>query len=251
MKTASLPFCVLCVALGAACDRPAPAPASRTPAGKRVESATAATVTGRVLFSGTVPRNPSIVMSSDAFCVHANPGQPSQETVIVGPEGGLQYVFVYVKDDLAAFTFDTPAQPVRLEQKGCRFVPHVIGLQAGQTLEIVNRDDTLHNVHAITKVNDDFNVGATQGSVVRRTFARPETMITFKCDVHAWMTAYAGVVSHPYFAVTDAGGRFQLKGLPPGAYTVAAWHEKFGEHVQQVRLGPNEPKEIAFTFSGT
>jgi hypothetical protein len=100
-------------------------------------------------------------------------------------------------------------------------------------------------------VNDDFNIGATRGTVIRRSFAAPETMITFKCDVHGWMTAYAGVVSHPYFAVTDAHGRFEMKGLPPGDYVIAAWHEKFGTRTEHVTVGPRESKEIAFTFKAT
>ncbi len=190
-------------------------------------------------------------MSSDAYCVHTNPGEPPDDSLIVGPAGELRNVFVYVKDDLAGYAFDTPARPVRLEQRGCRFTPHVVGLQAGQTLEIANLDDTLHNVHAITKANDDFNIGAVRGAVSKRTFATPETMITFRCDVHGWMTAYAGVLRHPYFVVTGADGRFELKGLPPGEYTIAAWHEKFGTRTARVTLAPKETKEIAFTFGGT
>ena len=231
------------------CTRTAP-PASRGPAGKRVDPATAAAVHGRILFTGSIPRSAAIGMSADAFCGHANPGQPIDDSVLVGPEGGLQNAFVYVTDDMSAYAFDTPARAVRLEQKGCRFSPHVVGLQVGQTLELANEDETLHNVHAITKVNDGFNIGATPAAVFRRSFTAPETMITFRCDVHSWMTAYAGVLAHPYFAVTDASGRFELKGLPPGEYAIAAWHEKFGTRTGRVRVGPGVSKEIALTFGG-
>jgi plastocyanin len=242
---------LLLLPLVAGCRQSASAPAARTTPGKRVDSATAGTVSGRVVFNGTVPKSAKVGMSSDAFCGQANPGQMLDDSVIVGATGALQNVFVYVQGDLPAYAFDTPAVPVRLEQKGCRFSPHVIGLQVGQPLEVVSRDDTLHNVHAITKINDDFNIGATRGTVTRRSFAAPETMITFKCDVHGWMTAYAGVISHPYFAVTDADGRFAMKGLPPGDYVIAAWHEKFGTRTERVTVGPGERKEIAFTFKAT
>jgi plastocyanin len=190
-------------------------------------------------------------MSSDAFCGRANPGQPTDDAVMVGPEGGLQNVFVYVSSDLSAYAFDAPAQPARIEQKGCRFTPHVLGLRVGQPLQLANGDQTLHNIHAVTRVNDDFNLGMTPGSITTRTFTAPETMVTFKCDVHTWMTAYAGVLSHPYFAVSGSDGRFTLRGLPPGDYVVAAWHEKFGTRTARVSVVEKESKEIEFTFSGT
>jgi plastocyanin len=239
----------LTVMASTGCGRSAPPPVRGT-ASKRVDPATVATIRGRVVFAGAIPKNAAIAMSSDAFCVHVNPGQLIDDSVLVGPEGGLQNAFVYVKDDLSAYAFDKPAAAARIEQKGCRFTPHVIGLRVGQTLELANRDETLHNVHAITKLNDDFNIGATPGAVFTRTFTTPETMITFKCDVHSWMTAYAGVLAHPYFAVTDANGHFELQGLPPGEYSVAAWHEKFGTRVDRVRVGPNGSNEISFTFGG-
>jgi plastocyanin len=243
-----LPLALVLAVLTTACGR-APVPQSASPR-LRVDPATSATITGRVVFTGTVPKTPAVAMSADAFCVGANPGDPPDDSLIVGPAGALQNAFVYVKDDLSAYAFDKPTRAARIEQKGCRFTPHVVGLQVGQMLELANRDETLHNVHAITKVNDDFNIGATPGAVFRRTFASPETMIAFKCDVHSWMTAYAGVLAHPYFAVTGPDGRFALEGLPPGDYTVAAWHEKFGTRAERVRVGPSETKEIGFAFAG-
>ena len=187
-------------------------------------------------------------MSSDVFCARANPGQPVNESVVVGPAGGVENVFVYVADDLSNYAFDAPVGAARLEQAGCRFRPHVIGLRVGQTLEIANADQTLHNVRTITKTNDDFNIAAVQGSVTKRTFAAPEIMVGFKCDVHGWMSAYAGVLAHPYFDVTGEDGHFALKGLPPGDYTITAWHETFGTRTGRVSVGPKETKEIAFRF---
>jgi plastocyanin len=238
-----LPMLAAC---GHSADRIPPA----TGTGKRVDPATAGTIAGRVVLSGAPPRTSNVKMSADAFCERANPGQAaSDETAIVGADGALQNVFVYVKDGLSAYRFDTPRQPVRFEQKGCRFGPHVFGMQVGQPLELVNQDETLHNVHAIARVNEEFNVGAVEHQSITRTFAAPEVMITFKCDVHSWMTAYAGVVPHPYFAVTAADGRFEMKGLPPGDYLIEAWHEKFGTRTERIRIGPKENKAIAFTFT--
>jgi plastocyanin len=216
-----------------------------------VDAATTGAIGGRAVFHGTVPANATLQMTSDAFCVSANPGRPIDEAVIVGPGGALQNVFVYVRDGLSAYAFDTPTRPVRVEQQGCRFSPHVTGLQVAQPLELVNRDTTLHNVHAVASANDEFNVGLVEHQSITRAFAAPEVMVTLRCDVHSWMKAYAGVVSHPYFAVTAADGRFELKGLPPGEYVIEAWHEKFGTRTERVSLGPKENREIAFTFGAT
>ncbi len=188
-------------------------------------------------------------MTSDAYCGHANPGQPVDDAVIVGAEGAVQNAFVYLKDDLTAYAFDPPARAARLEQKGCRFAPRVIGLQVGQPLVLANQDDTLHNIHAITLANEEFNVGAIEHQSITRAFTTPEVMVTFKCDVHGWMTAFAGVVRHPFFAVTPADGRFSLGGLPPGEYLVEAWHEKFGTRNVRVKVGPRESQEISFVFT--
>ena len=188
-------------------------------------------------------------MTSDRFCADANPGQPSDEAVIVGPDGALQNVFVYLKDDLRDYAFDVPARPARLEQKGCRFAPRVVGVQVGQRLVLANQDGTLHNVHAITRVNDEFNIGTVEHQSISRTFSAPEVMVTFRCDVHRWMTAYAGVVRHPYFAVTGADGRFSMEGLPAGDYVVEAWHEKFGTRSVRVTVAPKETREIGFVFN--
>ncbi len=214
-----------------------------------MDPSTTATVAGRVTLTGAVPKNPSISMTSDSACVRANPGQPVDDAVIVGPEGALENVFVYVKDGLSAYAFDAPTRPVRLEQKGCRFAPHVLGLQVGQPLELANADITLHNVHAVAKVNDEFNLGATPGSVTRRVFTSPEVMVTVKCDVHSWMRSYVGVVAHPYFATTGADGRFEIAGLPPGEYVIEAWHEKFGTRTERVTVGAKESRQIAFGFN--
>lgn len=187
-------------------------------------------------------------MAADPVCQRENPDAVA-ETVVVS-DGGLQNVFVYVKDGLNGYAFDTPTEPARLDQKGCRYVPHVLGLRAGQPIEIANSDPTFHNVHALPAVNREFNVGQpSQGMRDVRTFTAPEVMVRVKCDVHAWMHAYVGVVDHPYFAVTADGGTFSLEHVPAGTYTIEAWHEKLGTQTQTVTLGETESKDIAFTFA--
>jgi hypothetical protein len=125
----------------------------------------------------------------------------------------------------------------------------VFGVRVGQPLEIVNSDPTLHNIHAIPTGNQEFNTGQPiQGMKFTHTFTSPEVMVPFKCDVHGWMNAYAGVVAHPYFAVTGADGTFSLNKLPAGTYTVEAWHEKLGTQTQSITLGEKQTSDIAFTF---
>jgi hypothetical protein len=167
----------------------------------------------------------------------------------VGDGGALQNVFVYVKDGLGDLRFPIPTAPILLDQKGCHYVPHVLGVQLGQRVEIVNSDPTLHNVHALPTVNQEFNVGQPwPGMKHTHQFSTKEVMVRFKCDVHPWMHAFVGVLDHPYFAVSAGDGTFSLKGLPPGTYTVEAWHETLGTQTQMVTIGASESKEIGFSF---
>jgi plastocyanin len=215
-----------------------------------VDAATAATVTGKVKFEGTSPAPTPIKLSSDPYCQKANPGLTT-ETEIVGKDGAVENVFVYVKDGLGNRTFPAPSAPVVLDQKGCHYAPHVLGIQVGQPLQIVNSDDTLHNVHGLPKANKEFNQGQPiQGMKMTHTFSTKEVMVPFKCDVHGWMNAWIGVLDHPYYAVTSAAGSFSLKGLPPGTYTIEAWHEKLGTQTQTVTVAEKETKDVAFTFKG-
>jgi plastocyanin len=257
MRLSKLRFC-LAPALAAGllaggCGGSEPAPVAQTPPAdaKRVDAATAGSVSGRVTFEGPAPENPSVKLDSDPACAREHPNGLRLDTVLV-TNGGLENVFVYVKDGLGNFYFETPTTPVTLDQKGCNYTPHVFGVRAGQPIEIVNSDATLHNVNAAAKVNQGFNLGQPiQGMRNAKVFTAPEVMVRIKCDVHSWMTAYAGVLTHPYFAVTANGGAFELKGLPPGTYTIEAWHEKLGTQTQSVTLGDTETKNISFTFKAT
>jgi plastocyanin len=242
---------VLAALLPLACgggSEPAATPAPADPAAPRVDQSKAGQVAGRVVFEGPVPQNPPLRMASDPTCARASQDGATLDTVLV-EDGGLNNVFVYVKDGLGAYQYDAPAGAVVLDQQGCRYVPRVFGVRVGQPIEIVNSDDTMHNVHAIPEVNQEFNFGQPmKGMKSSRAFTAREVMVRFKCDVHGWMTAYAGVLDHPYFAVTRGGGKFELKNLPPGTYTVEAWHETLGTESQQVTLGEKDSKDVTFTF---
>ena len=218
---------------------------------QRVDESKAGRIAGRVAFEGTAPENPPINTGSDPVCARENKDGLSVETVVV-ENGGLNNVFVYVKDGLGKYYFDVPAQAVTVDQQGCRYRPHVFGVRAGQPIEIINSDPTLHNVNAVASVNRGFNFGQPmQGMKNTATFTAPEVMVRIKCDVHGWMSAYAGVLDHPYFAVTSSGGQFELKNVPAGTYTVEAWHEKLGAQTQNVTLAEKDSKELSFTFKGS
>ena len=236
--------------LAAACgggsqESAAPPPPVENP----VDPATAGAVAGRVTFAGTPPALPAVRMDSDPNCA-AQGGPSADESVVAGADGALRNVFVYVKDGLGNLRFPVASTPIVLDQKGCRYVPHVLGAQVGQTVEIVNSDPTLHNIHAIPMVNREFNTGQPlPGMKHVHRFSAREVMVPFKCDVHPWMRAYIGVLDHPFFAVTGADGSFQLTGLPPGTYTVEAWHETLGTQTQDVTIGAKETGSVAFAFT--
>jgi plastocyanin len=238
-----------CLTLAFACGGPKqPAQSGPPPDAKRVDVSKAGNAAGRVLLDGPAPANAPIKMSSDPFCMREHPGGASLERFVVD-NGGLENVFVYVKDGLGQYYFEVPTAPVKLDQRGCRYVPHVLGVRVGQPLEITNSDDTLHNVHALASLNQPFNASqALKGISNIKTFTAREVMVPFKCEVHNWMTGYVGVLDHPYFAVTANGGKFELKDLPAGTYTVEAWHEKLGTQTQSLTLGEKESKDVTFTF---
>ena len=221
-----------------------PAPATDTADGPGV-------ITGTITISGQAPAPRPVRMDSDPLCKPAA-GVATSEALLVGPGNGLQNVFVYVKDGLGSRTYAPPATPVALDQKGCRYVPHVLGAQVGQTVNISNSDATLHNVHAVPASNREFNFG--QPATVPpapRVFDKPEVMVPFRCDVHSWMNAYLGVLAHPFFAVTPADGTFEIKGLSPGSYTIEAWHEQLGTQTLPVMVDGKTPTKASFAFKST
>lgn len=209
-----------------------------------------AAVKGKVNFKGTAPKNPELKMNADPYCKGAHKAPVLSETVVVNGNNTLKNVFVYIKDGLAQ-KYPTPAENivVKFDQSGCKYIPHVFGIQVGQTLEIHNSDATLHNVHAMPKVNPQFNVGMPkQGMVIKQKFQKPEIGAKVKCDVHPWMNAWANAVEHPFFAVSDDKGEFNIKDVPAGKYTVVAWHEKLGTQEGTLTVEAGKDATLDFSF---
>ena len=242
------------VACGGGSEPPAQTPATQEPAAApaaAVDPASAATIAGKINLEGAAPANAPIRMNADPACVAATKGQTPTQQTFVSEGGGLGNVFVYVQSGLNG-TFPAPSTPVVLDQKGCQYVPHVFGVQVGQPIEIVNSDPTLHNVHATPKTNAEFNTAQPiQGMKTSHTFTAKEAdvVVPFKCDVHGWMNASVGVLDHPYFAVSKPDGSFSIPNLPPGSYTLAAWHERLGTQTMPITVAAKESKSDAnFTF---
>ena len=256
LSLGSIPLMALALACGggggkteAPSESAAPAPAAGS---TTVNEATAGNINGKVVLEGTPPKAEVIKMNADPVCMREAKGDTQTEYFVVGDGGALGNVFVYVKEGLGNYTFPTPTEPMVLDQQGCRYHPHVFGVQVGQPMQILNSDPTLHNIHALPKDNQEFNTGQPiKGMKTDHVFTAKEVMVPFKCDVHGWMNAYAGVLDHPYFAVSNTSGTFELKTLPPGTYVVEAWHEKLGSLTQNVTIGDKETKEITFTFKAS
>ncbi len=215
-------------------------------------SAAGGTITGKIKFTGPAPRNPVIDMSEEAACkAKYKTAPPTEENVVAGPANALANVFVYVKAGVpAAQKFTAPATAVVLDQNGCRYHPHVFGIMVGQGLEIQNSDPLLHNIKAIAKANRPFNVSQPNaGMKTTRTFSAPEVMVNLECNVHGWMHAYLGVRPDPFYAVSGPDGSFSITGLPPGTYTIEAWHEKLGTQTATVTIAGTESKTANFTFA--
>ena len=217
----------------------------------------AGTISGTALFEGTPPIMKAIKIDSDPVCALHHPDGLTKEPAVVGPDGGLKNVFAYVKsgEELDAMIengeITTPTNPVVLDQNGCHYNPHVFGIMVGQPLEIKNSDQTLHNIHAMPK-EGAFNIGMPgkpEPWSVTKSFKAKEVMAPIKCDVHSWMSAFAGVLDHPYFSVTNEQGQFEIKDLPPGDYVVEAWHEKLGTSEQNVTVSEGAPATLTFKFA--
>lgn len=223
-------------------------PAAGPPAAATDRADGPGVITGTITFDGTPAAPRPLRMDSDPLCV-PEPGATS-ELLLVGPEGGLQNVFVYVKEGLGARTYAVPDTPVLLDQVGCRYIPHVFGVQVGQTIQVSNSDPLVHNVHAVPRSNKEFNFGQpAKTPPVPRVFDAPEIGVPFRCDVHGWMNAYANVVTHPFFAVTSADGRFEITGLPAGTYTIELWHEQLGTQTQSVTVDGTAPAAVTAAFT--
>jgi hypothetical protein len=219
-------------------------------AGGPPPNATGATVRGNVRFEGKVPPGKAISMAADPSCAQQHPAPVMAQEVMADAKGDLQNVIVFVSEGLGDRTYDPPSQPAVVEQKGCMYQPHVLAVRANQPLQLVNDDPTSHNIHPQPANNREWNKAEPPGSKIEEAFAREEIAIPVKCNVHPWMRGYIAVFKHPYFAVTGKDGAFDLGNLPPGTYTIKAWHEKLGTSTQTVTISANEAKEISFVFKG-
>jgi hypothetical protein len=215
---------------------------------KYVSKGDEGTISGKVSFDGTPAAPRKIDMSQDANCASA-PGEKTTDDVVV-TDGKLANVFVYVKGGpVDKNSFQTPSDPVVLDQQGCKYHPRVLGLQTNQTLKVTNSDNTTHNIHPSPKVNQEWNQMQAQGApAIEKKFGRAETLIPVKCNQHPWMKANVGVLAHPCFAVSAKDGSYTIKDVPPGTYTLVFWHETLGEQTQQVTIAAKESKTQDITY---
>ena len=226
----------------------APAPQAAPPQGSPGPRGTA-TVVGRVRYEGEVPALRPIQMDADPGCAKKHASPAANELLVLGEGQALANVLVRVKSGLAGGSYPAPAEAAVIDQHGCQYVPHVLGVMKGQRVRILNSDGLLHNVHALPKVNKEFNK-AMPASVAETevAFDDEEVMVQLKCDVHPWMGAWIGVVSHPFFEVTGKDGAFQLEGLPAGSYEIEAWHERLGTQSLTAQVADGQRVALEFTF---
>ena len=212
--------------------------------------ASAAEITGTVKYDGAVPKLRPLKMDADPGCLKKHSGPVQPEFLVLGEGNTLANIFVKVKSGLANKQHPTPTEPVVMDQNGCRYEPHVMGVMVDQTFKILNSDGLLHNVHSLPKVNTSFN-RAMPGAVKEAefTFSKVEPIFKVKCDVHPWMGAYVAVMDHPYFSVTGKDGKFSISGLPAGTYEIEAWHEKMKTKTMTVTVADGETKTADFSFS--
>jgi len=209
-----------------------------------IDPNTVASVSGSVKLDGAPPKASKIDMSQDPACKGANTAE-----TIVADGGKLANVFVYVKDGLGDRTFDVPKQAVTIDQKGCQYHPHMLGAMTGQNIEIKNDDQTTHNIHPTPQANREWNESQPPAAApLEKSFAREEIMLPVKCNQHPWMRMYINVVKNPFYAVTGPDGKYEIKGLPPGNYTIAFVQEKLGEQTQKVTLAAKDSKTVDQSF---
>lgn len=213
--------------------------------------ALAGSITGKVVYEGQVPQFKEIKMEADPVCLTHHTAAVYPDTLVLGEGQTMGNVYIRVTSGFPQKKYDVPADSAVLNQKGCTYDPHVMVARVGQPVKILNPDGTLHNVHALPKVNPEFNLAMPKfRTELTKTFdkAEPE-MFPIKCDVHPWMGAWVAVLDHPFYAVTAKDGKFTIEGLEPGTYEVQAWHEKLGIKTASVTIDETGTGEANFTFS--
>jgi plastocyanin len=212
----------------------------------------ASTINGTITYAGTVPNLKPLTMDADPACAQKHGGQPvPSEMLVLGSGNTMGNIMVWVSKGLpSGKTWPAPKTPVVLDQRGCQYHPHVMGIMVGQQYKILNSDGVLHNVHALPKINPAFN-RAMPPTVkeASATFDKPEAVFQIKCDVHPWMNAYVGAFAHPFFFVTGPDGKYTIAGLDPGTYEITAWHERLGTQTATITVAANETKSQNFKFA--
>ncbi|HET7041068.1 MAG TPA: carboxypeptidase regulatory-like domain-containing protein [Gemmatimonadales bacterium] len=220
--------------------------AAATMGARHASAPVLATITGTVSYTGTPPRMRPIDMAKEPSCAAQHTTPMMTENVVTGPNNTVANAVIYISAGAPAST--APTTVAHYDQKGCAYIPHVLAMMAGQPLEITNSDRTAHNIHPLAVVNSEWNKSTPPGSApLQVTWAKPE-FIAVKCNIHPWMHGYFAVLPTTHYAVSGADGSFSLEGLPPGTYTLTAWHEKFGTQTQQVTIGAGAPPHVAFSF---
>jgi len=225
--------------------------ASRFSAVPAAQAGAKGSIKGHVRLMGKSPGNPIIRMGMDPMCARINAGKRViQEAVLAALDGSLANVFVSLKGTFPQTP--VPTTQVLLDQHGCVYTPRVVGVRVGQALAVRNSDSLLHNVHGLSAGMNSFNVGEPIAGMVQQfKMKQEEIMLHVKCDVHSWMNAWVGVVNHPYFAVSDMAGTFQIDNVPPGTYTIQAWHERYGPIMQMIRVKAGAATDVSFSYTGT
>ncbi len=207
----------------------------------------AGTVSGKVTFTGTPAKAKTIDMSKEPSCAKQHATPLTTESVVTGPNNGLENVVVYISSG-APDDAQVPAQAVTYEQKGCQYLPHVLPMHVNQELKITNSDQTSHNIHPLAKVNHEWNKSQPPGTPpISEKYEKAE-FISVKCNVHPWMHGVFAVMSTNHYDLSKGGGAFKLPNLPAGKYTITAWHEDYGTQTADVTITGNETKDVNFTF---
>ncbi|HKV05745.1 MAG TPA: carboxypeptidase regulatory-like domain-containing protein [Candidatus Acidoferrales bacterium] len=208
-------------------------------------------IAGKVFFHGKPPQLRPILMDKDPVCASEQSGTVLPEDGRVNANSTLPDAFVYISKGSGNLSAAAPSATVTMMQKGCRYEPHVLGIDVGQRLTVQSEDPTTHNIHVSPKKGRDWNVSQQPGSdPVTTRFSQPEIMVSVRCNVHPWMQAYIGVVTNPYFAVTGDDGSFLIRGVPPGDYTLAIWTATFGTQERQVSVRAGQATTADFNFGG-
>ena len=206
----------------------------------------AGTISGKVTYTGTPVKQKPIDMSKEPSCAKQHASPVNTETVVTGAGNTLENVVVYIS--AGADDANAPSQAVTFTQKGCQYLPHVLAMHTGQELQVVNDDQTSHNIHPLAKVNREWNKSQPPGSpAIQDKFDQPE-FISVKCNIHPWMHGWFVVLKTNHYSISKDDGGFSLPNLPPGKYTVTAWHEDYGTQTQDVTITGNETKAIDFSF---